>query len=199
MDRFEKIVEVAAPVENVFRALSDYESYPNWMHNIAAVRRTEGSLTEWRGGAPPGDDKPELCWTAETTIFEPDRRIMWQAIKGDVATDCEIVLQETKDGTTLVRMVRGFEVKGEAPPDASHTSIIEYQRLRLEEDLARLKRLVESSHSQPQTDAINRARAASVPEPERQETNSPPSEAEKILKRGVDRLLDEPPSKEWRK
>lgn len=199
MDRFEKTIEVAAPVENVFRVLSDYESYPRWMHNIVSVRQLRDNKTEWRGVAPPGDDTVELGWIAETVTLEPDRRIMWQATEGDVTTDCEVVIQETKEGRTIVRMVRGFEIKGDNQADGNKHSMIEYQRLRLEEDLSRLKQMVESFYQTSSTKTDIHDHAASFEDIEHQQVVLRPNETEKILKRGVDRLLDDPPSKEWRK
>ena len=198
MDRFEKIVEIAVPVEIVFRVLSDYEDYPRWMHNITAVRRIESNRTEWRGVAPH-DGHTELHWTTEITVFEPDRRIVWHTIEGDISTDCEVVLQETKRATTLVRMVRGFEIKEEDTRNANRASLIEYQQLRFEEDLARLKQLAESVHQQQHRKVADAARAANAEDARQTDTSGTLSEAEKVLRRGVDRLLDEPPSREWRK
>src|SRR5918997_2862386 len=106
MRRVERIVEIEAPVERVFDLFSDFEGFPRWMRGVREVRRVGRRVTHWVGRtAVEGLDAE---WDAEVTHFEPDRRIVWRSLRGDVRTDGEAVFAETPDGTTLLRVVTGY-------------------------------------------------------------------------------------------
>ena len=102
----EKRIEIRAPVGRVFDLFSDFESFPRWMKNIREVRRTGRRMTRWSADAPLG---MSVEWEAETTRFEPDRRIAWRSVRGDVDTEGEVVFQETRRGTTMMRVMLGYD------------------------------------------------------------------------------------------
>lgn len=102
----EKIIEIDAPVERVFDLFSDFESFPRWMRNIKEVRYTGRRYTRWTADAPLGSS---VEWEAETTHFEPDHRIAWRTVRGDVDTSGEVIFEETARGTTRLRVVLGYD------------------------------------------------------------------------------------------
>ncbi|HYE66226.1 MAG TPA: SRPBCC family protein [Pyrinomonadaceae bacterium] len=141
MQRTESSIEINAPVERVFDLFSNFENFPRWMKNIKGVRYTGDRYTRWTADAPFG---PDVEWEAETTIFEPDHRIAWRTVRGDVDTEGEVIFQETRRGTTLLRVVLGYE-----PPAGRLGTLV--ARLfgrdperQLEEDLERFADVVES-------------------------------------------------------
>src|SRR5215210_4314693 len=103
----EKRIEIRAPVGRVFDLFSDFESFPRWMENIREVRYTGRRYTRWAAEAPLGT---EVEWEAETTRFEPDHRIAWRSVRGDVDTEGEVFFEETERGTTLLRVVLGYRL-----------------------------------------------------------------------------------------
>lgn len=140
MRRTEKVVEINAPVERVFDLFSDFESFPRWMSHIKDVRYTGRRYTRWTAEAPLGSS---VEWEAETTRFEPDRLIAWRSVRGDVETEGEVIFQETERGTTLVRVMLGYD-----PPAGRLGALV--ARLfgtnpeeQLEEDLERFAEVVE--------------------------------------------------------
>jgi len=108
MRRVEKMIEIEAPLERVFDLFSDFESFPHWMRHVKDVRRTGRRYTRWWADTPFGMD---IEWETETVIFEPDHRIAWRSVRGDVDTDGEVVFTEIDPHTTRLRMVLGY-----APP-----------------------------------------------------------------------------------
>jgi uncharacterized protein YndB with AHSA1/START domain len=141
MQRTEKVIEINAPVERVFDLFSDFESFPRWMSHIKEVRYTGRRYTRWTAEAPLGSS---VEWEAETTRFEPDRRIAWRSVRGDVKTEGEVIFQETQHGTTLVRVRLGYD-----PPAGRLGALV--ARLfgtnpeeQLEEDLERFAEVVEA-------------------------------------------------------
>jgi uncharacterized protein YndB with AHSA1/START domain len=140
MRRTEKVVEINAPVERVFDLFSDFESFPRWMSHIKDVRYTGRRYTRWTAEAPLGSS---VEWEAETTRFEPDHLIAWRSVRGDVETEGEVIFQETERGTTLVRVMLGYD-----PPAGRLGALV--ARLfgtnpeeQLEEDLERFAEVVE--------------------------------------------------------
>jgi uncharacterized protein YndB with AHSA1/START domain len=140
MQRTEKIIEIDAPVERVFDLFSDFESFPRWMRNIKEVRYTGRRYTRWTADAPLGSS---VEWEAETTRFEPDRRIAWRTVRGDVDTSGEVIFEETGRGTTRLRVVLGYD-----PPAGRLGTLVaslfgKNPETQLEEDLERFADVVE--------------------------------------------------------
>jgi uncharacterized protein YndB with AHSA1/START domain len=140
MQRTERTIEIDAPVERVFDLLSDFESFPRWMQNIREVRHTGRRITRWVADAPRG---VSVEWEAETTVFEPDHHIAWRSIRGDVATDGEFIIQETRGGTTLLRVVLGYDAPAGRLGALASRIFDESPEQRLDEDLARFAELAE--------------------------------------------------------
>ncbi|HEV2911802.1 MAG TPA: SRPBCC family protein [Pyrinomonadaceae bacterium] len=141
MQRTEKIIEIDAPVERVFDLFSDFESFPRWMSHIREVRYTGRRYTRWTADAPLGSS---VEWEAETTHFEPDHRIAWRSVRGDVDTEGEVIFQETSRGTTLMRVVLGYD-----PPAGRLGALVarlfgSNPEQQLEDDLERFALVAES-------------------------------------------------------
>jgi hypothetical protein len=140
MQRTEKIIEIYAPVARVFDLFSDFESFPRWMSHIKEVRYTGRRYTRWTAEAPLGSS---VEWEAETTAFEPDQRIAWRSVRGDVLTEGEVIFKATARGTTLLRVRLGYD-----PPAGRLGALV--ARLfgtnpeeQLEEDLERFAEVAE--------------------------------------------------------
>jgi uncharacterized protein YndB with AHSA1/START domain len=106
MHYIERNIEIDAPVERVFDLFSDFESMPRWMKNLAQVRYTGRRHIRWTAESPYGD---RVEWETETTDFEPDRRIAWHSVRGDLRTEGEAIFEETQRGNTWLRVVLGFD------------------------------------------------------------------------------------------
>jgi uncharacterized membrane protein len=140
MQRFDGFVEVEAPVERVFDLFSDFESFPRWMEGVRAVRRRGRRLTSWVAETALDLD---VEWDAETTVFEPDQRIVWRSVGGDVSADGEAVFSVSPRGTTLVRVVLGYGTPGGRTGERVARFFGRHPGRQLVEDLERFKRLAE--------------------------------------------------------
>ena len=140
MRRVERVVEIDAPVERVFDLFSDFEGFPRWMQHVREVRRTGRRYTRWRADTPLGMD---VEWEAETTRFEPDRRIAWRSVRGDVETDGEVVFSEIDPGTTRMRVVLGYAPPAGRLGDAFARLLGRDPAAELGADLRRFKHLAE--------------------------------------------------------
>lgn len=224
MRRYERFVEIDAPVERVFDIFADFEAAPRWAGGVVEVRRTGRRTFCWAAETALDLD---VEWEAEVVVFAPDRRIVWRTVGGDVRADCEAVFSVLPEGTTLLRVVRGYDTPGGRTGRAVARFFGRHPEAQLEEDLARLKRLAERARR------MGSGRVPRVPRGERSERRDEeprarhaltPRERERELKReherewrerraaeelremraagrylyrGVDRLLEHPPE-DWR-
>lgn len=140
----EKRIEIKAPVERVFDFFSDFESFPRWMKNIKEVRYTGRRFTRWTAEAPLGT---EVEWESETTHFEPDHRIAWRSVRGDVDTEGEVIFEETRRGTTLMRVVLGYALPAGRLGEMVARLFGKNPEHQLEDDLARFAAVVEGRRS----------------------------------------------------
>jgi uncharacterized protein YndB with AHSA1/START domain len=140
MQRFEEVVEVGAPLEHVFDLFSDFESFPRWMGGLRDVRRRGRRLTHWVAETALDID---VEWDAETTVFEPDRRVVWRSVGGDVRADGEAIFAETERGTTLVHVVLGYGTPGGRTGERVARFFGRHPGRQLVEDLERFRRLAE--------------------------------------------------------
>jgi uncharacterized membrane protein len=219
MRRYERFVEIDAPVERVFDLFADFEDAPRWMGGVRAVWRTGRHTFLWIAETALDLD---VEWQAEVIVFEPDRRIVWRSFRGDVRADCEAVFSMTPRGTTLMRVVRGYDTPGGYAGERVARFFGRHPARQLEEDMARLKRIAERvARGRHEEDArarrgrggvrpetvereegrVRRPRHALTPR-ERQSEREREREfrraeeerraADWYLRRGVDRLLERP-------
>ena len=140
MRRYERFVEIDAPVERVFDIFADFEAAPHWAGGILDVRRTGRRTFRWTAETALDID---VEWEAEVIVFAPDRRIVWRSVGGDIHADCEAVFSVTPADTTLLRVVRGYDTPGGRTGRAVARFFGRHPEEQLEEDLARLGRLAE--------------------------------------------------------
>lgn len=211
MRRYERFVEIDAPVERVFDIFADFEATPRWAGSVLDVKRTGRRTFRWVAETALDLD---VEWEAEVVVFAPDRRIVWHSIGGDVHADCEAVFSVSPEGTTVLRVVRGYDTPAGRTGRAVARFFGRHPDAQLEEDLVRLKRLAERSRRMGggeqrryeeegwQRRESHRPRYALTPrererEREREwrdsrafETEREMRTAERYLHRGVDRLLE---------
>lgn len=140
MDRIEKDMEINAPVGVVFGLYSDFEKFPEWMKSLKEVRRVDDRYTKWTANAP----LMTVEWEAETIAFEPDRRIAWRTVRGDVEMDGDVTFEETESGRTRMHISLGYE-----PPAGRLGSFIAHllgsdPEQQIDEELKRFAQMAES-------------------------------------------------------
>ena len=218
MRRYERFVEIDAPVERVFDLFADFEAAPRWAGGVRDVRRTGRRTFRWVAETALDID---VEWEAEVVVFAPDRRIVWCSVGGDIRADCEAVFSVTPEGTTLVRVVRGYDTPGGRTGRAVARFFGRHPEAQLEEDLGRLRRLAERARrmggevqrpydevSRPRRNAPRHAltpRERQRERGERERAWETRRDAEErraagwYLRRGVDRLLEAPPEERHRR
>lgn len=115
-DRIEKVIELAAPVERVWRALTNHEEFGTWfrvdLHTPFVLGQVTRGLTTY-----PGYEG--LRWEAKVVAMEHERvfAFEWSPYEHDDHTDfaaapktrVEFRLEPTKRGTKLTITESGFD------------------------------------------------------------------------------------------
>jgi uncharacterized protein YndB with AHSA1/START domain len=137
----EKFIEINAPVERVFHYFGDFENCPSWMLNVLDVRYTRRRTARWTVEA---QSVGRLQWETETVCFEPDHRIAWRTLRGDLFVEGEAIFAVTRRGTTSLRFMLAYD-ESEVTERLFGADRAERAR-RLEDNLERFARLVERTN-----------------------------------------------------
>jgi len=103
--RVHESVEVQAPVGDVFAYWSNFENFPNFMHNIEEVRMTGEDTSHWRVKGPLGKS---VEFDAKTTEMDPNRGIGWNTVDGQVMTSGEVRFEEVLPDRTRVEVTMNY-------------------------------------------------------------------------------------------
>lgn len=130
-------IDIQAPVRTLYSQLTRFEEFPHFIQDLETVRRLGEDRLLWTMRAE--DRKVE--WEAFVTAELPDRRVAWQ--NRDVpGTTGSFDLQAVGEQATRVTLTLTLEP--EQVPDAPASFGEDDMAHRLEQDLARLKKFVES-------------------------------------------------------
>lgn len=90
-----KTIQIDAPLERVFQTLALFEDYPQFMHNVRAVRRLEEDRYHWTAVGPGG---LTVGWDARVTALEPKRLIAWCTMRNAPVQHAGIMRFESFNG-----------------------------------------------------------------------------------------------------
>jgi uncharacterized membrane protein len=137
-----KSIIIKGPVNRIYNLWTDFERFPNFMHNIKSVRKTGDRTSHWVMEGPFGKD---LEWDAQTTAMEENKRIAWNSIDGDIKTSGEVTFnpRDDKGETQATVMLKYVAPAGKLGEAAAH--IFDNPDKKLEEDLRRFKQYAESN------------------------------------------------------
>jgi uncharacterized membrane protein len=136
-----KSIIVGAPAADVFAAWADFENFPRFMEHIKSITRTGDKTTRWVASGPMGRD---VEWEAETTRFEPNKRIAWRSTDDSpVTTSGQVTFNQLSPQQTEVTVTLQYVPPGGIAGEAAARLLSDPEEM-LEEDLLRFKSYVES-------------------------------------------------------
>jgi uncharacterized membrane protein len=136
-----KTLEVGAPVGEVFALRERFEEFPRFMDHVLEVRREPAGRSHWRVRSAAGTD---LEWDAEVTQRIADRVLAWKTLPGaPVAHSGVVRFEAVSSARTRIDVRMSY-----APPAGvlGHGVASLFRvgpRVALDEDLVRLKSLLE--------------------------------------------------------
>lgn len=155
---FHKIINVAAPVEDVFTFWSNYENFPKFMSNVRDVRETGENRSHWVVAGPAG---VSVEWDAVVTNYIPNRSIGWKTLPGSPIEQSGIVsFQPNPDGTTRVEIKMSYNPVAGALGHAIAFVFGADPKSEMDADLMRMKSMIETRV--PPHDAARRDQSAYI-------------------------------------
>jgi uncharacterized membrane protein len=143
--KVEKTILIARPPAEVFRFWRNLENFPEFMENIESVRVLDDRRSHWVVKGPGGQS---VEWDAEIVNEHPGEMISWQTLPGaDVQSAGTVRFTPADEGrSTTLRVVLEFH----PPAGAFGAGVARFfgrdPSAQLDQDLARLKRVIENSH-----------------------------------------------------
>jgi len=141
--RIERSVTIDRPRSDVYAFWRNLENLPRFMEHVESVMSTGGRLSHWIVKGPGGST---VEWDADIVNDEKDELIAWRSLEGaTVASAGSVHFADAPNG-------RGTEVHVTlrySPPGGRLGAIVAYllgeePGLQIEEDLERLKRVLET-------------------------------------------------------
>jgi uncharacterized membrane protein len=138
----QKTLHVDAPVEQVYAFWSSYENFPLFMSNVREVRDLGAQRSNWVVSGPGG---VPVEWTAVLTEREENRLLAWRSEPGSVLENAGVIRFAREAGGTRIDLRFCYS----PPAGSGGRALGEFfgadPRIRVNEDLARLKALLEST------------------------------------------------------
>ncbi|PYQ23040.1 MAG: cyclase [Acidobacteria bacterium] len=136
-----KSIIVGAGAAEVFAAWADFENFPRFMDHLKSVSRTGERTTRWVAHGPLGQD---IEWEAETTRFEPDKRIAWRSTEeSQIKTSGQVTFNELSPQQTEITVTLQYVVPNVTGGEKVARLFKDPEEM-LEGDLRRFKAWVEN-------------------------------------------------------
>lgn len=137
----QKVINVAAPIDQVWELWTNYENFPRFMAHLRDVRRTGDGRSHWAAVGPAG---ARLEWDAITTAWVPNEVIAWKSVEGAAVENAGIVrFRPTSDGGTQIDVRLSYNPPGGALGHAVAALFGADPKRAMDEDMGRLKSLLE--------------------------------------------------------
>lgn len=157
----QKMINVDAPVEEVFEFWSHAENFPRFMSMLREARRIGDRRWHFVVEGPAGT---RVEWDAEITRFEPNECIAWKSVEGAMVPNAGIVkfLPNEKGGTRIdIRL--SYNPPGGAIGHAVASFFGFDPKSGLDEELVRFKSLIEQGKTTADGQTVTREELGAFP------------------------------------
>lgn len=159
--RVQKMINVDAPVEEVFEFWSHFENFPRFMSNLREVHRTGDNTFRFVVEGPAGTT---IEWEAEVTQFVPNECITWKSTPGSTVGNAGIVrFQENEKGGTRIDIHLSYNPPGGAIGHAVASFFGFDPKSDMDEDLVRFKSLIEEGKTSAHGQEVHREDLGAFP------------------------------------
>jgi uncharacterized membrane protein len=138
MPKIEDSIEVQVPVQKAYNQWTQFEKFPKFMEGIQSVQQLDDTHVHWVAEIR-GESRQ---WTSEITEQQPDERIAWKTIDGEVKNDGVVTFEQVGDGLTRVNLE--MDIEGESTMENVAGDLLGIVKAQVHGDLERFKQLIES-------------------------------------------------------
>ena len=137
-----KCIHINRPAEDIYRFWRDFENLPRVMAHLESIEITDDKRSRWKAKGPAGTS---VQWEAEITEDQPNERIAWRSIEGATVENSGSVQFDAAPGRgTFVRVELSYNPPAGLVGAAIAKVFGEEPALQIEEDLRRLKKIMET-------------------------------------------------------
>ncbi|HLQ32058.1 MAG TPA: SRPBCC family protein [Chloroflexota bacterium] len=141
MQRAEKSIRVAAPVEQVYAFWRNFENLPRFMEHVKDVRRASSNQELWHWTLK-GPLNSGFEFDARVTEDQPNKSIGWNSTHGSLGTSGVVTFRDLQSNTEVHVLMQWFDPPGGKLGEAL-SQMVRNPGKMLEEDLRRFKDLME--------------------------------------------------------
>src|SRR6185437_10439748 len=138
MPKIQDSIEVQVPVQQAYNQWTQFEEFPKFMEGIQSVQQLDDTHVQWVAQIR-GESRQ---WTTEITEQQPDERIAWKTIDGEVKNDGVVMFEQIGDRLTRINLE--MDVAGDAPLENVTGDLLGIVKGQVHGDLERFKELIES-------------------------------------------------------
>ena len=138
MPKIEDTIEVQVPVQQAYNQWTQIEDFPKFMEGIQSVHQLDDTHVQWVAEVR-GESRQ---WTTEITEQQPDEKVAWRTIEGEVKNDGVVTFEPLGDAQTRVNVQ--MDVKGESTAENVAGDLLGVVKNQVHGDLERFKQLIES-------------------------------------------------------
>lgn len=136
MNRIAQSIEVNVPVTTAYNQWTQFEEFPRFMEGVREVRQLDAAHLHWRVDR----NGMEMEWDSEITDQVPDHHIAWRDTSGPKNAGT-ITFEPVQSDKVRVQMTIDYDPAGSWTEAGNAAQMLSQ---RVEQDLARFKKLIES-------------------------------------------------------
>jgi uncharacterized membrane protein len=138
MPKVQDSIEVQVPVQQAYNQWTQFEDFPKFMDGVQSVQQLDETHVQWVAEIR-GESRQ---WTTEITEQQPDEKIAWKTIGGEVKNDGVVTFEPVGDNKTRVSVQ--MDVEGESTAENVAGALLGVVKDQVHGDLERFKQLIEN-------------------------------------------------------
>ncbi|MFO7679783.1 MAG: SRPBCC family protein [Chloroflexota bacterium] len=135
-----KSIIVTSDTADLYETWKDFPSHPQFMRYIKSVTPQGDETYRW---VMAGPNDVEAEWITETTRLEPNKRIAWKTIEGDLKTSGQVTFTELSKGQAEITITMQTILQDE-PLNEAASFLFKDEGAQLEKDLRSFRDFVET-------------------------------------------------------
>jgi uncharacterized membrane protein len=138
MPKIQDSIEVHVPIQQAYNQWTQFEDFPKFMEGIQSVQQLDDTHVHWVAEIR-GETRE---WTTEITEQQPDERVAWKTIDGEVKNDGVVSFEQIARDQTRVNVQ--MDVESESTAENVAGDLLGVVKSQVRGDLERFKQLIEN-------------------------------------------------------
>jgi uncharacterized membrane protein len=138
MPKIDDSIEVQVPIQQAYNQWTQFEDFPKFMEGIQSVQQLDDTHVHWVAEIR-GETRE---WTTEITEQQPDKKVVWKTIDGQVKNDGSVSFEQIAERQTRVNVQ--MDVEGESTAENVAGDLLGIVKSQVHGDLERFKQLIEN-------------------------------------------------------